>query len=370
MKYIPCILLLFLILLFLFPSPAFAQTWDEWISSSHSSSRKNASKTIDKTARYLCKKFAKKAQKKGESLAVSHFVTLNNKVTILGRLLSEKLIEHFSEGEAWTPVERDFIFKLTDEMKLGMSGMVQDQSVQKAGKLLGAPYMLVGTIENLEGEILVNARLVQTESGRILQSVHKTFKSDADIERLFAQELELTQSSKENEQEPAAQQDLPRTSAPPMRIFRPHAPETFVETRDIPQQSSSPNPKTILMIRQETDPDPDPHRKRLSGPDLLRQQREEYFQKRRQDLREVDRMNAEINREAAQKAAEREQRIDKIAEESWKARQQERQKEIDQLNKERIILLEHRRPHLHHRPGRILPPSHQDQPSPTEPTPR
>lgn len=96
------------------------------------------------------------------------------------------------EGEGrgvLTPVERDFIFKLTDEMKLGMTGLVEPKTIQQVGKFSGASYVLVGTVQKIGKDIQLNSRLVKTETSKVEKAVEVTLKGTPEIFDLLSQEI-------------------------------------------------------------------------------------------------------------------------------------------------------------------------------------
>lgn len=66
--------------------------------------------------------------------------------------------------------------KATGEQRLGMSGLVDPETAAKVGKLVGARYVLVGSLNSLGGEITIESRLVDVETGVVLES----FSSSSD----------------------------------------------------------------------------------------------------------------------------------------------------------------------------------------------
>ncbi len=139
----------------------------------------------------ICQQLTKGINPRGESIAIPPFLTLNNRTTVLGKLLSEKLMGQFSNQNIFIPVEREFIFKLTDEMKLGMTGLVEPKTVQQVGKFSGAAYVLVGTIQKVGGEVQIISRLVRTETSRVEKSIETVIRSSPETLELISQEIQL-----------------------------------------------------------------------------------------------------------------------------------------------------------------------------------
>lgn len=68
-------------------------------------------------------------------------------------------------------VERSRLTALTDEIQLGASGLVDPSSAAKAGKLLGADYMVFGSIFSVKlPSISVTLWVVDVESGQVIAS--------------------------------------------------------------------------------------------------------------------------------------------------------------------------------------------------------
>ncbi len=61
-------------------------------------------------------------------------------------------------------VERARLQEVVEELKLGQSGKVDAATAAKVGKLLGARYLVMGGYFELGGQLVVNARAVQTET--------------------------------------------------------------------------------------------------------------------------------------------------------------------------------------------------------------
>ena len=149
-----------------------------------------SSNDLNETVQTIAQQLTKEIKNGNELIAIPPFMTLDNKTTMLGRLLSEKLITEFSkEKKKITPVERDFIFKLTNEMKLGMTGLVEPKTIQQVGKFSGASYVLVGTVQRVGKDIQVSARLVRTETSKVEKSVEIPLKSEPHIADLYSQEI-------------------------------------------------------------------------------------------------------------------------------------------------------------------------------------
>jgi curli biogenesis system outer membrane secretion channel CsgG len=69
-------------------------------------------------------------------------------------------------------VERKEIEKVLRELKLQMSGQIDQDSTKRLGKMLGADLLVIGTMTELPGKKLeLNARLAGVESGEAYSAV-------------------------------------------------------------------------------------------------------------------------------------------------------------------------------------------------------
>jgi TolB-like protein len=88
------------------------------------------------------------------------------------------LISDMSSLDGVRIVERDRLQEIMEELKLGQTAKIDPQSAAKVGKLLGARYMVMGGYFDLMGMLRVDARVVEVETGRVLQSLGANGKPD------------------------------------------------------------------------------------------------------------------------------------------------------------------------------------------------
>jgi len=88
-------------------------------------------------------------------------------------------------------VERSKLEEMLSEQKLSMSGVISDNSAIKVGQLINADILLLGSVSRIGNNYSINARLVTTETGKILSAES------------------MSPSSKEIEKEASAYIDLP-----------------------------------------------------------------------------------------------------------------------------------------------------------------
>jgi TolB-like protein len=99
-------------------------------------------------------------------------------MALLRKGLAQMLISDLSALEGVRIVERDRLEDILAELKLGQSGKIDKASAAKVGKLLGARYMVLGGYFDVMNTLRADARVVEVETGKVVQSVGATGKPD------------------------------------------------------------------------------------------------------------------------------------------------------------------------------------------------
>lgn len=92
------------------------------------------------------------------------------KEKMLGFGTSELLITRLSETGIFNIVDRKNLDKSLKEISLGMTGLLDENTIAQAGKMLGADIIVVGSISELGNYFNLNVRLIEVETGKILTS--------------------------------------------------------------------------------------------------------------------------------------------------------------------------------------------------------
>jgi len=87
-----------------------------------------------------------------------------------GVAISEYLVASLQASGRATVVERAQFRKVMSEQSLALSGATTDSAAAQAGKLLSARYLVVGSVGNLMGSRRINLRLLDVESGKVLEA--------------------------------------------------------------------------------------------------------------------------------------------------------------------------------------------------------
>lgn len=100
----------------------------------------------------------------------------------LGKIVAEWFITALVQEGRFDVIERRLLDKVLDEQKIGISGIVDEGSASKIGKVLGAKIVITGTILEFQKIVEVNARIVDVESSSIIAA--ENVKSTAGAEKL------------------------------------------------------------------------------------------------------------------------------------------------------------------------------------------
>ena len=96
-----------------------------------------------------------------------------------GAVISERLTMKLINKHKFEIVERAMLDKVMGELKLQSSGIMDADSTQQLGKLLGVQAIITGTmIETDQGKIEVNARLIKTQTAQAVGASQVTLEKD------------------------------------------------------------------------------------------------------------------------------------------------------------------------------------------------
>ena len=131
---------------------------------------------------------AAKIQAAGKSrVAVLDFTALDGEtVTELGRLLVELLNVHLASADGISVVDRFHLENVLKEQKLTKSGLFNPKLSSKIGELSGVEAVIIGTITELGGDLLVSFKIIDTETATNIGAELLTLKRSSEVERLFS----------------------------------------------------------------------------------------------------------------------------------------------------------------------------------------
>ncbi len=113
---------------------------------------------------------------KNISIAVIRFKTLNKEADdiSLGELVSETFTSSLVNSRNFKIIEREQLDKLVKEMEMGQTGFIETTDAVEIGKMLHADAIITGSVALLNGQIQLNARIIDIESAYVISADTKT----------------------------------------------------------------------------------------------------------------------------------------------------------------------------------------------------
>lgn len=184
-----------------------------------------------------------------DRVAVADFEVINDiGIQRAGHAIAEDLLGHFRPR--FDVVERAQTNALLEELKLTRTALYEDETGRtEFGKMARARYVVLGSVSRLAG-ITVNARLVDTQSGLIVQTARIVASTPEEMSNrlpVLAKMLQMTDDEKRSYERtlaeqarpvtppavvddvppapPAPQPDVIQPPPPPIVVFTPRPPE-------------------------------------------------------------------------------------------------------------------------------------------------
>jgi TolB-like protein len=157
-------------------------------------------------------------QENKRRLAISDLSKLDGTPSNLGRYLSERLVASLFMTKRFEVMERRQLGKLLEELKLSTSDLFDPSNAKRLGGLQGVDVLAAGSLTEMTRFVEVNARLIDTASGRVLGVATAQILKDTDV-------LALLGTSPSPVTAPAPGGPAPAPRAPPAL-----APATIVGT--------------------------------------------------------------------------------------------------------------------------------------------
>ena len=125
---------------------------------------------INDLAEQISGKIQKDSIPRGSKLkiAVMELSDINGNVNDAGRLLAEELIMPLFLTKKFIVIERNLLNKVLKEHSLQLTGIIDENTVKKLGKILGVDAVCSGTMTQVGDRYKINLRLISTETGAII----------------------------------------------------------------------------------------------------------------------------------------------------------------------------------------------------------
>ena len=87
--------------------------------------------------------------------------------------LSQRLISELINLNKFTVLERSLIHQVMEEQKFQYSGAVDAQKVSDIGSMIGADYVVIGSISKIGGIYFsIDSRMIEVESSKSIKSAN------------------------------------------------------------------------------------------------------------------------------------------------------------------------------------------------------
>jgi len=131
------------------------------------------------SCRELVRELLKSSTGADRKIGVANFTYQDGRDTADGDVISGRITTELVRLKKFRVTERREIEKVFGELKLQSSGAMGADSIKSVGKMLGADWLILGTLTGLPGgRIEVNARLVGVESGEIINAYSVKIRKD------------------------------------------------------------------------------------------------------------------------------------------------------------------------------------------------
>ena len=123
-------------------------------------------------------------------IAVLPFKNLSNdkKLNWLSEGIAESITTEFAKDKRFKIVERSQIDKIFKELTFQQTEFVDPQTAHELGKILGCDFIITGSFQKLERRIKVDARRIESETGKVYEAISVTGSQD----NIFALQGKLT----------------------------------------------------------------------------------------------------------------------------------------------------------------------------------
>jgi TolB-like protein len=116
-------------------------------------------------------------------ITVLDFLDIQGNAFPGGAVIAELLISELFRTGRYEIVERKHLSTVLEQHRLNMTGLVDESTARRVGKLLGVDFIVTGTVIDLGTALNVNARTIAVETGMISAT------ASADLERDSFQHL-------------------------------------------------------------------------------------------------------------------------------------------------------------------------------------
>ncbi len=103
-----------------------------------------------------------------QTLAIMSYTDLNEKNSQMGSYISDEITLQLFLKEKYQIIEREQIDYVIGEQKLNASGLINETSAIEIGNILSADAIILGTISDVNNNIIINTKVVSSITGEII----------------------------------------------------------------------------------------------------------------------------------------------------------------------------------------------------------
>lgn len=110
-------------------------------------------------------------QAAGNTIAVLNFKSQTGNVetdAMLSYGTADTIMSYLGDVEGITVVERSRLKDVLKEQQLSLTGIIDERTAAKVGRILGAKYIVIGSWQQFGGQYLLNARLIDVETAKVI----------------------------------------------------------------------------------------------------------------------------------------------------------------------------------------------------------
>lgn len=223
------------------------------------------------------------AKLKTKAITIADFNDIDGNTITEGKILAEELVANFSKNSNIKIIERKEIGKVLKEQEFNIAGLTELSNSQQVFKVLKAEGIICGTIASLSNSKKVCARLIDANSGKIIDSVFLNVKKIT----LPEERHDISQDLKIKLNDERANLELEKRREPELFALKlkyreellklqEENPEKFfkvIKTIRIIERLKENNPRLFLLV---TEPPDSPKIKRLKdkNPELFEKVKE------------------------------------------------------------------------------------------------
>jgi len=125
-------------------------------------------KEIDQLSGKIAEKIAAAGKKK---IAVVDFTDLDGSVTELGRFLAEEFSTALAgTGKGFIVVDRIHLKTLLKEHKLSSTGLIDQNTIRRLGKIAGVDSLITGSLTPLGESVRINVKVLDIETASVIEA--------------------------------------------------------------------------------------------------------------------------------------------------------------------------------------------------------